>query len=507
RFVAEMGGDFVGSLPLTATFLSKPFEPSPYSPASRLFWSEYFIDVQTAPELQHSRPARKLLESDSFKRSVKQFRSSPTVSYVQEMQLKRRALEALAETLDRSRGARREAFEQFLRLRPDAQEYAAFRAVGEKLQSSWHTWPEQARRGRITPADYREADFRYHLYAQFLAQEQISALLRAYERDGVSLYLDLPVGVNSDSYDVWRNRSQFVSSVSCGAPPDIFFREGQDWGFPPLNPIELRKSHYAYWRKVMRFQLKHAKLLRLDHVMGLHRLYWIPHGRSAKDGAYVHYNAEELFAILCVESHLNEAVVIGENLGTVPQEITRAMRKHSVRGMSILQFEHQPRQPALKEPPRAVLATLDTHDTPTFAAFVTGADIALRQTLGLLKAKEVASERRRRQKLIKAFADFLKKRRLITSSEPNPTDLLRGALRWLAKGRADIVLIPLEDLWLEINAQNVPGTTDQHPNWQRKARLTLEEMLGSVHVRTLLNEVSEARHPAQRTIHKSRTQK
>ena len=188
-------------------------------------------------------------------------------------------------------------------------------------------WPARLRDGELRPGDWRETDQKFHAYAQWIAQQQVDLILRSNRRTGVKWYLDLPVGVNTASYDLWAHRECFAPAVGVGAPPDMFFAKGQNWGFVPLHPQRVRDSGYRYVIDYLRFQMAHTGLLRIDHVMGLQRLYCIPAGFSGDKGAYLRYAADEFYAILSLESHRHKTMIVGENLGIVPPETTAAMRR------------------------------------------------------------------------------------------------------------------------------------------------------------------------------------
>ena len=241
EWVSGLGGKVVGTLPLLAAFLSEPFNPSPYAPASRLFWNEFYLDVVRVPEFSACAPARELLSSPGFCDQVDALRAAPLVDYRRGMALKRRVIRELARSFFAgSDPGRRGALEQFLASNPDAEEYAVFRATGERQRSPWPAWPAPFCDRPIPPEAYGEEEKRYHLYTQFVFEEQFGALSKRFRERGEALYLDLPLGVSHDSYDAWRNRDLFVPDISAGAPPDDFFIQGQDWGFPPLHPERSR---------------------------------------------------------------------------------------------------------------------------------------------------------------------------------------------------------------------------------------------------------------------------
>ena len=492
-WTAGLGGGVVATLPLLAAFLDQPFEPGPYGPASRLFWNELYLDPRALPEVEHAPGVRRLLESVELESQVEAARASALVDYERVITLKRRVLEELAESFFARPSDRRDAFERFLAARPEVERWAAFRAVGDRRGEPWQCWPERLRAGSLAPADYDAEDFRYHLWAQWAADAQMRELADQARRRGPGLYLDLPVGVHGGAYDVWRERGLFAEGASAGAPPDTFFTRGQDWGFPPCKPEALREQGYAYLVACLRHHLEHAGILRLDHVMQLYRLFWIPQGLEAKDGVYVRYPAEELFAVLALESHRYQALLVGENLGTVPPEVNAALERHGILGMYVLQYELAPGAPEpAPAPPAATVASLNTHDMPPFKAFWEGLDIADRQELGLLDEEQARGERERREATRRELEELVR-RRGEGDEPPDDQEVLRRLLEHLAASPARLMLVNLEDLWGETEPQNVPGTTDERPNWRRKARLGFEEFSTDPEVLATLRRVDELR--------------
>ena len=260
-------------------FLDKPFEPSPYSPASRLFWNEFYADVGASPKP----------------------RKADLVDYRKEMALRRSVLEKEADAFF-NRLVSDPRFEAFRKNSPELELYARFRAVTEKLGRGWTQWPKQLQNA-IDTADYDERVARYHIFAQWKVHEQLQTVADRTRRAGELLYLDLPLGLHIDSFDIFRYRDQFALDASGGAPPDLVFTTGQNWSFPPMHPERMRLRHYDYTIAYIRNHLHYARMLRIDHVMGLHRLFWIPAGLTGDKGVYVEYPAEELYAILSLESH------------------------------------------------------------------------------------------------------------------------------------------------------------------------------------------------------------
>lgn len=490
------GGSFFGTLPLFATFLAAPFEPSPYAPVSRLFWNEVFLDLEAAPEFARSARARRMPGGTKFKAAVRAQRRRGLVDYAGVYELKRRVLDTLADQAF-SDPQRRKALSAFNRAHPEAASYAAFRASVERAGASWRSWPARLRSGKLRTSDYDAGAYRRHLYAQLLLHEQLGAFSSHGSRGG--LYLDLPVGVHAEGFDTWRYPGAFLQGLAVGAPPDALFTGGQNWGFLAPHPAGCRVDGHAYFRASLRALLSHCAALRIDHVMGLHRLYCLPHGMDGAHGVYMRQPAEELYASLCIESHRAEAEVVGENLGTVPPEVNRALDRHGVLRMSVAQFEFQPKgRRAVPEPVAQTLASLNTHDTPTFAAFWRGDDAAVREKLGLIDRAGAAGERRERARLRTGVGAELKRRRLVSSERAGAAAVLRGVLHVLAASPAKRVLVNLEDLWLERRPQNVPGTSHEMPNWRIKAAKTVEEITASRSMARLMRELAALRGAAGR---------
>jgi len=479
RWIGARGGSIAGTLPLLAAFLDYPVcEPSPYSPASRLFWNEFYLDITRVPEFARCREAQALVRSRSFQAKLRAFRRDEIIDYKSQWAARRSVLELLAKFFFSKATARQAEFRRFLRERSEVNEYAAFRAVCDTLKTSWHNWPSRLRDGTIREGDYEVSAQQFHLYVQWLAHQQMDELIQRSEKNGVQLYLDLPLGVNPDAYDVWRERDSFVSGASAGAPPDLFFSKGQNWGFAPLHPQRIRENGYRYVLAFLRFQMHHARLLRIDHVMGLHRLYWVPNGFAAHEGTYVNYPAEELHAIFSLESHRHHTRLVGENLGTVPPIVNESMKRHRMREMYVVQFEERPdSNAALPAPPPLSVASLNTHDTPTFAGHWRGEDLVESVRLGLLPRSQLNSAKRNRERIKAALVQFLRKEGFLKIARPALRDVVPAVIAWLTASPAEIALINLEDLWLETKPQNVPGTSIERPNWQRRSKMSLEQII------------------------------
>jgi 4-alpha-glucanotransferase len=476
NWVNSLGGKVVGTLPLLAAFLDEPYDPSPYSPVSRLFWNEFYLDVTRLPELQRSPAAQAILRSTDLQKEIEAYRAAPLVDYRRQMVSKRKVLEELARSLFTDKSERYAALQHFVASRPQLEDYARFRAAAERLRKPWNQWPEASRDGILSPSDYDEETKRYHLYAQWVTGEQIKLLGEKTKGEQTALYLDFPLGVHRDGYDTWRERASFALEINGGAPPDGFFIKGQNWGFAPLHPERLRNDGYRYFIASLRNHLEHAGMLRIDHVMALHRLYWIPRDLEPADGVYVRHRAEEFYALLNLESYRHQTPIVGENLGTVHHSVDTSMSRHGIRGMYVGQFGVRPdAKKALDKIPPATVASLNTHDTPTFAAFWDGLDIEDRIKLGLLDETAAFKESKNRMLLRESLTAFLQNRGYLEEGPTDAAAVLKAWLSHMSSQPAETVLINLEDLWLEPSPQNVPGTCNERPNWRRKMRYTMEE--------------------------------
>jgi 4-alpha-glucanotransferase len=488
------GGKVIGTLPLLSAFLDEPFNPSPYAPVSRRFWNEFYLDIQRLPELEYCTTARDMIGSRDFAAELDSLRAAPLVDYRRTMALKRAVLEELLRSFSHQTPERRAEFDRFVATHSALDDYATFRAKTERERQPWERWPQASRDGSVGAGDFDANAKLYHLYVQWHADAQMKAVAERAANGGPALYLDFPLGVNRDGYDVWRERDMFALAASAGAPPDGFFTGGQNWGFPPLNSENLRRKRYRYYIDCVRHHLRYARMLRIDHVMGLHRSYWIPHGFQAREGVYVHYRAEEFYAILSLEAHRRRAEIVGENLGTVPDYVNEAMTRHKIHGMHVSQFfvGTDPRH-ALPEVQPDTVASLNTHDTPTFSGFWHEGDIHDRVELGLLSSSEAEEQRRDRSARREALIGFLQSSGDLPDGSGEPMAVLRAWLRHIAASNAAVLLVNLEDLWLERAPQNVPGTWEERPNWKRKARFTIEELGGIDYLAPLLDELRRRR--------------
>lgn len=506
RWVETLGGDLVGTLPLYAALLDEPCgETSPYLPASRLAWNELYVDVESEAELDGAPEARTALASPLLRNQLRRLRHSRLAHPAATVALKRRLLEPMARVLadsDARCSPRRRAFEAFVASHPELGAYARFRAQRERHGTC--STPGAASSSDGSTADIARDDVVwYHLYVQWLAESQLAAAAKA--ETGVGLYLDLPVGVHPEGFDVSWEPEAFVAGVSGGAPPDAFFSGGQCWGFPPLHPERIRQQGYRHVIAVLRQAMRHAAALRLDHVMGLHRMYWVPQATDARHGVYVRYPSDELYAVVALEAERSGTVVVGEDLGTVPSAVERAMARDGMLASFVVQFESTIDNP-LPAVPRRTLASLGTHDLAPFAAYWEGLDISERAGRGLVDEQTASVDRRRRARWRDAVLGTLAAPppggpdlpSSPVGEDPEERGALAGCLEYLAASPADIVMIDLEDLWLERTPQNRPGTGAQERNFQRRAARNLDEVRSDAELTALLRAVDARRQ--QRSV-------
>jgi 4-alpha-glucanotransferase len=440
QWAHQRGAALVGTLPVLATFTGhgdEPRDPSPYAPVSRRFWNETYLDVHAIDPT---------LEPDA--------RMPPQGPYVDLTELAARTrvhLEPLA-----ARATADPAFGSWLKDRADVTAYAEFRARAE---------------GRGPDAIH------YHEFVQWCCDRQLAALADGLGGRGQSLYFDFPIGTHRDGFDVYHEGGLFVRDASVGAPPDAFYASGQNWGFPPIDPRAARRDGYAYFRSCLEAHLRFARVLRIDHVMALHRLWFIPPGADASEGAYVRYAGEEQWAALCLLAARYGATIVGENLGTVPDVTNRALRDHGALGMWVLPFE-TPNDAPPSEPTRDELACVETHDLPPFAAWW--------QTL----------EPARRHRVV----DALRAAGALTDvAEPDAATALGAIYTWLGASDALIVLATLEDLWLETEPQNRPGTPSDE-NFRHRGTYGFDELDDRVDADRLLLLLADARAHARSNV-------
>jgi 4-alpha-glucanotransferase len=518
ELTAQRGGALVGLNPLHALFPADPAHISPYSPSNRHFLNVLYVCVPEVPEFAECAAARKLVESAAFRARLEQLRATANVDYAGVAAAKFSVLRLLYEqfrTTELLAGTpRAAAFQRFvaecgegLRL------HAVYDAIHAQLraQSSqywgWPSWPEKFQDPHATSvarfAREHEVEVNYFLYLQWLAEEQLHAVQQMARQHGmaIGLYGDVAVGANPGGSETWSNRKLYLQGASVGAPPDELALKGQDWGIPPQDPSELQLQAYQPFIEMVRNAMRPVAALRLDHVMTLFRLWWVPRGLNATHGAYVHYPLTDLMAILALESVRNHCMVIGEDLGTVPEEVRVAMEHSQAYHYKVLLFEKwlDGRFKTPDEYIPAALATVTTHDLPTLRGWWDGADIALRDRLDLYPNEQIKHDLHQlRGQELRAMMQALTEQGLWhwQTHEPLPPyspALARAIHAYLGLSRANLAMLQIEDLIGMADPVNVPGTHQEHANWQRKVTLPTAEILARPEVGDMLAAMSRAR--------------
>jgi (1->4)-alpha-D-glucan 1-alpha-D-glucosylmutase len=478
-----LGASFLGLSPVHALFAADRTKISPYSPSSRLFLETLHIDPTAVPGFAGSDAAR--LFADSAER-ITALREAPLVDHAGVWAVLRPILDALwLEARDRGHPA----FEAFRRqLGEPLQAHATFEALSEhfRAQGAWWMgdWPqpfrhcgsEEVRRFRGEQAE-RVA---FHAWLQWLADAQLEQACERAHASGmaVGLYRDLAVGADRGGSEVWAAPERFGPTLSIGAPPDLLAPQGQDWGLPPFNPLALESEGLAAFRALVTANMRHAGAIRIDHAFQLRRLFLIPMGAPASQGAYVDFPFEALLAVLRLESHRAQALVIAEDLGTAPEGFSDAIMRSGVLSYRILQFERDSTG-GFKPPqayPRDALAAVTTHDLPTFAGWWRGLDTDLRETLGIYDHERAERERADRVVERRQLAQALCDERLLPSPDVPEAPPFEPVVRYLARTPSLLNAVQYEDVLGELGQPNMPGVAEGHPNWRRKLNAELEKI-------------------------------
>jgi 4-alpha-glucanotransferase len=496
QFAGEVGADFVGINPLHA-LRNRGNEISPYLPVSRIFRSPLYLDVRAVPEFETSPDARSLLESEGCRREIEALRQADRLDYARIAAVQRRILEVLHRRFLAShrgqRGARDRAYADYCARHGDLlTNFATFQALEEDLARSgmprnWHIWPAELRNprsGAVQEFRSKHSDvIDFWRFVQFELDRQLEAASREGQVAGlpIGLYQDLAVGSAASGFDTWAFPGLFLDGLRMGAPPDDYAAAGQDWGFPPLDPHKLAADGYRYWIQVLRAALAHSGAIRIDHVMGLFRQYWVPFGSRPTEGAYVRFPAQELLALLAVESRRQGALVIGEDLGTVPRGLPSQLARWGVVSSRVLLFEQDSRGTfrSASQYSRRALATVNTHDLPTLPDYWAGSDLELRHELGLLSEEALTEARVRRDLERGALLRRLAADKCLPSrKEPDSYGRLCAAVNsFLCRTPAPLVGLSLDDLAGETGPVNIPGVPpERFPSWTRRMRLSLEAL-------------------------------
>ncbi|OEF15973.1 4-alpha-glucanotransferase [Aliivibrio logei] len=523
--IANKGGDFVGLNPIHSLFPANPEGASPYSPSSRRWLNILYIDVCSVPEFALSNQAQAVVGSAEFQQRLNEVRQSHWVNYTEVSSLKMGVLPFLfaefkTRHLDKN-SARAKAFLTFVEEGGDSLlQQAAFDALHNTLyledQNVWG-WP-------VFPQELQQFDNKQvqqfiadnsdqvdlYMYLQWLAFTQINDVQQFAEDKGmdIGLYRDLAVGVADSGSETWADHGSLCLDASIGAPPDVLGPLGQNWGLPPLNPQVLKATAYDAYIELLRANMRACGALRIDHVLGLLRLWWIPKGEDATKGAYMYYPVEDMLSILALESHRNSCSVIGEDLGTVPDEIVDLLADAGIHSYKVFFFEtaedggyYSPTHYQEQS-----MSALCTHDMPTLRGFWHCDDLKMGEEIGLYpdaeQLKELFLSRAKSKQEILNSVDFhgFLPEGVGRDATFVPMDrYLSDALQLhLAAGSSALLSLQLED-WLEMDKPvNIPGTVDEYPNWRRKLSVTLDDIFNRPEVNELTKQLTDIRAQASK---------
>lgn len=464
------GADFLLVNPLHAAEPIEPLTPSPYLPTTRRFVNPLYIRVEDVRESGYLSAADRALVEWAAEPALALSGDPGPIDRDTAWAAKRAALEVVF-AQPRS-AARQAAFDAFVEEQGEGlREFALWCALVERYgpAAGWSQDLRDPLSDAVAAAAVALADrVTFHSWLQWVADEQLEHAQRVARDGGMALGVmhDLAVGVHPQGADAWALRDVLATGASVGAPPDMYNQQGQDWSQPPWHPEALARAAYRPYRDMLRTVLRHAGAIRIDHVIGLFRLWWVPAGNSAKDGAYVRYDHDALVGILALEAHRAGAVVIGEDLGTVEPWVADYLSERGILGTSVLWFEHEhdgrPRPPEHYR--RLALATVTTHDLPPSAGYLAGEHVTLRDRLGLLStpvAQVRAEAAAERERMLAALRD-----RGLLGHDPSEREVVEALHRWIRDTPAVLVGVSLADAVGERRAQNQPGTDQQYPNWK-----------------------------------------
>lgn len=505
RGVADLKGGFVGINPLHLIANTRTFGTSPYSPITKLYKNFIYLSIEKIPEVSESEEIQAIIRSGSFKRELSNLKREKLIDYEKIASLKeeilRRAFTIFYERHYAKDTPRGKDFKKYVSEEGSALEsFALFMALREQMKKmhdaeAWQQWPE-AYYHPLHPAvqEFKKTHVRemlFYPYVQWLVEKQHEEIAELTEDLGMSvgLYHDLAIGSIGGGSDVWCYQDMIAGDVDVGAPPDDYSINGQDWGFPPLIPEKLKERGYEFFVHTIGKNMKYGGALRIDHALGLFRLFWIPKGMAPKDGAYVRYPSEDLLRIIALESVRNRTVVIAEDLGTIGENVREALKKFHMLSYRLFYFERDYPDPSFLSPeryPEMALCAVTTHDLPTLYGYWIGQDLKTKKKLGMYPDHNIwqqqVNERERDKELI---LSALKSHGILPDGNPsNPKriprmtpELCLAIYRYLAKTPCKLILVSLDDIMGTLNQQNMPATVDSYPNWIQKTPLTLEETL------------------------------
>jgi len=514
---ASQGVSAIGLNPLHPLYPNNPAHRSPYSPTSRCFLNVMYIDVTQVPNYGNCKAAQSRFSSEEFQSKLAFAKSTELIDYPAVADVKYQILELLysdfSTNSDSNLGQEFSDFKaqqgiDLLRLTTFDALYEYFRTIDENAYG-WKMWPSEYQNPNseqvIAFQSSHSARIDYFAFLQWLAHRQLTAVADSAKEKGmpVGLYLDLAVGCDGSGVDVWCDKDVYVSGAAVGAPPDAMNTLGQDWGLTPINPVALKQQGYLPLVKALRSNMQYAGALRIDHILGLMRQYWVAPGMKADEGVYITFPLEDILRIIALESRREECVVIGEDLGNVPDGFGEIMAAAGLLSYKVLFFERWESGLFMRPDlyPAQSMVTVSTHDLPTLTGWWTGRDLEWRQELELYPNEEMGPQERSariddRDLLVSALEDLevidMTKAPMQSPAKMN-TELSVAVQKYMAQAPSHIQLIPLEDALEIVEQVNIPGTIDQHPNWRQKLMVTQEEFFQQGSVNAIAKAMQDAR--------------
>jgi (1->4)-alpha-D-glucan 1-alpha-D-glucosylmutase len=522
KSLAPLGVDLIGLNPLHSLFPHLPENASPYSPSNRDFLNPVYLDVETMDEYSRCDSARRRVSSAEFQLQLQQLRDKSLVDYTAvwsiKIELFKLLFECFKQNTDNVNLESISPFRQYqLNGGEDLFKFGLFEAIQEfffqqdQSMTSWKQWPDDFQNPEsaqvATWAQSNTDKIEFHQYLQWRSEQQLEAIQNGCKLVGmrIGIYNDLAIGNESFSAQCWAEQSQYVINAGVGAPPDDFNLSGQSWGLPPQNPQLLKDNEYGLFIRTLRANMRHAGALRIDHVMGLMQLYWIPEGYPADQGTYVSNPFDDLLGILALESQRNQCMIVGEDLGTVPDEVRHQLWLKKILSFRILFFEKDWQHGSFKLPheyPLHALCTSGSHDLPTLKEYWKAADFELREKLNLFPSEDIKHQLQSlREQDRQAIISALQQQHLITEeilhdhSKPELSlELFLSIQKFLARSQSILMMVPLEDILSQSHQINLPGTIDEYPNWRHKISVNLEDWFSLTEIERFAQAINTERN-------------
>lgn len=497
-WMADLKADFVGINPIHAIPNTRPFGISPYSPISRLYKNFIYIDLEKLPEMEDIKK-QGLIDWDGLSNELAKFKKEDLIDYEGIAFLKEKILkmtfEVFYEKHYKRNTVRGKDFRNYMSEEGSALEYfSIYMALALQYGGikNWKEWLEQYHDIKAKSIEdfkkEKKKEILFYKYLQWIIDRQQKEVAEEAKKRGMKLgiYQDLAIGAVGSGSDAWTYQDVIASEVDVGAPPDEFSPEGQNWGFPPLLPEKLKESGYELFIQTIRKNMKYCGALRIDHALGLFRLFWIPQGMSPKNGVYISYPYEDLLRIIALESNLNRTMVIAEDLGTIGENVRELLRGYNMLSYRLFYFERNYPDPTFLPPekyPEMALCAVTTHDLPTIYGYWIGRDLEVKRQIGQYDEKRWQTRYDERERDKKLIIEALKSQGVLFNISSQDAevpemnaDLCLAIYKYLALTPCKLVLVYLDDILGIIDQQNMPGTVDCYPNWMQKTLMTLEKI-------------------------------